>query len=183
MTQTFNDLEKAMKNCNQSKNETIWQHCNSVWEQYCYLLEDQSKLPPTIKDNFTQLVANQYPINIVQPYLCYHDCGKPYCITEKEGKVSFPNHVNISAKLFREAGGNILSAQLIELDMIFHLEKADDILAKNLESKTLATLMLSAWAAIFANAQMFGGEESESFKIKKSQLTSRCKKIIKETFI
>ncbi len=50
--------------------------------------------------------------------------------------------------------------------MLFHTEDADTILSKKLSPSILSALLLSALGAIHANAEAFGGFESDSFKIK-----------------
>lgn len=168
--------------CKQSQNETVWEHCQSVSRTYADLISHgatSERLPKIIRDNLDLILSNQIDRKIVKDYLEWHDCGKPFCATVMpDGRTSFPNHAAISKKLFIEAGGNAESANLVGLDMIFHIAKCNEIMALGLSAQTLYTLMLSAWAAIFANAGMFGGVESESFKIKVSQLTARCKKIL-----
>lgn len=171
-----------METCYQSANETVWQHCQSVAKTYFDLLEhpDKYPLPPIIRDNFEYIRQHQVPPGIVRQYLEWHDCGKPACATLINGRQSFPNHAEVSQRVFREAGGDDAAARLIGLDMVFHITKPAEIVAQtaSLDTTTVMTLMLAAWASIFANAEMFGGTDSESFKIKASQLTSRCKKVL-----
>lgn len=170
----------AMQNCWQSPQETVWQHCQNVSRIYLDLMQNPDKysLPSVIRNNFQKIQANQAPSQIVRDYLEWHDCGKPYCATTIEGRTSFPNHAAISKDLFLRAGGNPESAKLIGLDMLFHTTKPAEMKNLTLDTPTLFTLMMSGWAALFSNAQMFGGFESESYKIKASQMTSRCKKIL-----
>lgn len=171
-----------MQRCHQSPDETIWQHCQSVAGTYFDILQhpDKHPLPEIIRQKWNLIIANQIDSGVVRQYLEWHDCGKPFCETVSNGRTSFPNHAAISERMFREAGGSDEAARLIGLDMIFHLTKPSEILEQTatLDRRTLCTLMLSAWAAIFANAKMFGGADSESFKIKQSQLIARCKKVL-----
>lgn len=62
---------------------------------------------------------------------------------------------------FYETIGN-----LIGLDMIMHTESKEEILARNLSKKDMFTLLITALAECHANAEMFGGIDSTSFKIK-----------------
>ena len=119
-------------------------------------------------------------MDVVGEYLRWHDCGKPLCRVDTDGKMSFPNHAAVSKQAFLNAGGDCGVASLIGLDMVFHSTKPADICrtAAGLEVGVVATLVLTAWAAVFANADMFGGIGSEGFKIKVSQLTARCKKVL-----
>lgn len=173
-----------MEECHQSAHETVWQHCQSVAKTYFSILETPEKfqLPPIIKDNWNRLTQNQADPAIVREYLTWHDCGKPACVSLVDGRISFPNHAEVSENLFRKAGGNPESAKFIGLDMVFHLVKPSQV-AADLQSLKLTTietmtLLLTAWAALFSNAEMFGGTNSESFKIKYSQLTARSKKVL-----
>jgi len=166
-----------MQNCYQSENETIWQHCQNVSMTYFKLLEapDLFPLPDFIKENFELIKENQLDQNIVRDYLEWHDCGKPFCRVEENGKIKFPGHAKVSRELFIQAGGSLESAELIGLDMLFHTSSAKSLLELQLDKKTMYTLMLSAWASLFSNAQMFGGFGSENYKIKRSQMLARCK--------
>lgn len=168
-----------MQACLQSPEETIWDHCQSVSNSYFNLLQNPNQLPAIIQANWDFILRNQADPNVVKDYLEWHDCGKPFCITDSSGRISFPDHAAVSEKMFTDAGGKAESARLIGLDMVFHITKPAEILDLDLDTNTMATLMLSAWAALFANAAMFGGRESESFKIKQSQLIARCKKVFK----
>ena len=48
-----------------------------------------------------------------------------------------------------------------------------------LENKqNLANLYLTAWSEILANSTMFGGKESDSFKIKRKKLIQAGKKLM-----
>ncbi len=55
---------------------------------------------------------------------------------------------------------------LIGLDMIMHTETKDEILARGLSKQDIFTLLITALAECHANADMFGGMDSTSFKIK-----------------
>jgi hypothetical protein len=64
--------------------------------------------------------------------------------------------------------------------MDFHLLKGDDLI-KLCESPFAPILYFTAWAEINSNATMFGGYESESYKIKRSRLIQAGKKLLKTT--
>ncbi len=114
---------------------------------------------------------------LMNTYLTYHDCGKPYCrVVDAEGKQHFPDHANVSARVWLEVMGDTLFnrqvADLMAKDMDFHLMKpaqAADYYAQQPETAVLS--WLAAFCEVHANASMFGGLESTSFKIKWKNLT------------
>ncbi len=111
----------------------------------------------------------------IRCYHIYHDCGKPYCRTvDDEGKQHFPNHAQISHDKWMKVFGNQEVAWFILNDMAFHTLKGEEL--KDVMSDSRApTLLLTAWAELHANAQMFGGIESTSFKIKRKFLEKNTK--------
>jgi len=126
------------------------------------------------------------PLSTLTTYQTYHDIGKPYCkiYDLEDKKYHFPEHAKISSKTYKEINGSEdLISILIERDMDIHLIKAKDIETFIGESKIdhmiAISLLLTGLAEIHANAEMFGGIESTSFKIKYKQIDSRGKQIIK----
>lgn len=65
--------------------------------------------------------------------------------------------------------------------MDIHTIKAKDLDEFSENNSRALTLLLSGLSEIHANAEMFGGLESTSFKIKYKQIDSRGKQIIKKT--
>jgi len=114
--------------------------------------------------------------SIMEEYMIYHDCGKPYCVcTDEEGKRHFPDHARVSSSIWRESGGNEDACVLMERDMDMHLMKPSAIQFYD-RPDLIPTLLISALCEIHANAQMFGGIESTSFKIKWKNLERLGKK-------
>lgn len=114
----------------------------------------------------------------MEKYQVYHDCGKPLCLTYDEfGKKHFYNHSTFSynqfLKVFPEDN---ICANLIKNDLEFHTNK-DLSFLWSLENAH--SLYLTAWAEIYANSEMFGGVESDSFKIKRKKLIKAGKYITK----
>lgn len=107
-------------------------------------------------------------------YTQYHDCGKPLCRTvDENGKVHFPNHAEVSAQVWRENFPSIYTVEnLIRMDMVVHTMSACDIpeFVKNPEA---VSLLFTALAEVHANAELFGGIESTSFKIKWKHIDKR----------
>lgn len=179
-----------MQACPQTDTQSIYQHGISV-KNYMFdlinLLKGSSvkfnwKLPNWIFQYRSQLLMKLLPISIIEEYTVYHDCGKPYCISyDSDGKKHFINHAEISYYTWLQVGGNEQAAQLMKMDMLIHTIKADDIdeFIKNTEA---ITLLLSGLAEIHSNANMFGGIDSTSFKIKWNQINKRGKIICQKLF-
>lgn len=173
-----------MKNTPQTNELNVLQHGISVWKYYRKIIDGAThnmKLPPWFLENRDKLLSNIHERNMIRTYTIMHDLGKTQCIMyDENGKRHFPNHAEVSQTIWNnEVQGNPIIGQLIGLDMIFHTETAEEILARNLDQKTLNTLMISALAELHANAEMFGGINSESFCIKYKRLNNRAKRILK----
>jgi len=180
-----------MKNCDQSKGQTIYDHGvsvkNHLFDLLDHLRDDKKlkydwKLPQWVYDNKDFILSNILSDDILETYTLYHDCGKPYCIeTDSEGRRHFPNHSEVSYKVFKDVFGesdtNEDIAQLIRRDMDFHLLKAKD-LEEFSNSKYSISLILSALAEIHSNAKMFGGMDSISFKIKWKHTNKKGRQVI-----
>ena len=110
----------------------------------------------------------------------YHDLGKPFCRTvDENGKQHFPNHAQVSEKIWLENGGDVQVGRLIGMDMDIHTIKAVQV--PEFASRPEAiSLLLTGLAEVHSNAKMFGGIESTSFKIKFGQIEKRGNAIIKE---
>lgn len=171
-----------MKQTYQSKNLNMFEHGELVWFYYQKLLNNNTedmKIPKWFIENKEWFLRNICDLEIIKTYIIYHDIGKIECLTVDEfGKQHFPNHSFLSEKIWLDIGGDPLVAKLMGLDMIFHTENADKIVHMFLEDKILNTLILAALAELHANAQMFGGINSESFCIKLKKLGGRVKKVI-----
>lgn len=132
-----------------------------------------------VSDNAVRKWAKKY-----EDYILYHDCGKPFCHTvDADGKSHFPNHAEVSQKVFLEAGGNETSAKLIGWDMLIHSANSEEIenYCKIWSIQDAFTLLFVALSEVHANAKMFGPEgiESTSFKIKWKKIDQRGKQIMK----
>ncbi len=115
--------------------------------------------------------------NAARMYHAYHDCGKHLVLcTDDTGRRHFPDHASASAMQYQAIFPNDHQTQwLIAHDMDFHTMRGDALRAL-WDEPLAATLYLTAWAEIRANAAMFGGLESESYKIKRSRLLQAAKK-------
>ena len=107
------------------------------------------------------------------------NCGQPACRTvDEDGRQHFPDHAAVSARVWREAGGCEEVAHLIASDMDVHLLKGEGVEAFAMRPEAEA-LLLTGLAEVTANASMFGGIESTSFKIKYKNIEKRGRAIVK----
>jgi len=159
-----------MRNCFQNKNETIWEHCQSVLKHYNELLIN---FPIRFDKYKNFLLSNQLDIKIITEYISWHDVGKPFC----EFDSHFIDHANKSADVYSQISSNELVISLIRNDMLFHTIKPKDVNSLTQDVKWLCTLALTALAAIESNSEMFGGKQSESYKIKISNWERRLKQL------
>lgn len=158
------------------------QHGQSVHGHYRQLLQE------LISDNveckelralYVKYKSKLPPAEVLERYHVYHDCFKHGVITiDENGKRHFPNHAEASANqfsiIFPEDG---FTKQLIAMDMDFHLLRGDDLL-RTCHSPFAPILYFTAHAEVEANASIFGGRDSESYKIKRSRLIQAGKKLL-----
>jgi hypothetical protein len=83
----------------------------------------------------------------------------------------------VSYQIFKQIFNNDVAAELILHDMDIHLLKSSgvDEFSKN---PFALTLLLTGLAELHSNAQMFGGLDSISFKIKFKSINQRGKQIL-----
>lgn len=143
-------------------------------------LERNWRLPDWISD---PLIKSQLlDFDLLQTYQVYHDCGKPFCREiDERGRQHFPNHAAVSCQRFLECSDGSKTAhqiaRLIAMDMDIHLLKADGL--EEFASRPEAiSLLITGLCEIHSNAQMFGGIESTSFKIKWKQIDKIGKRIL-----
>lgn len=175
-----------MKNCFQFNSLSVLGHGLAVKKKASKLVKGNFEgfaLPDWFKDNFQQIHKSIYDWRVIKRYAIWHDCGKPYCRTvDSEGKQHFEGHADKSKEVFLQISENRVIADLIGNDMVLHTIKADqlDTLLKSgkLSKPDAFTLMLVAFSELHANAEMFGGTDTTSFKIKYKQLDKRGKQIL-----
>lgn len=177
-----------MRECLQTPTQNTLQHGFSVWKNlYKLAYTDDHKdfrLPQWFSQYKSQLKNNLHDFKTLKHYSIFHDCGKFACLTvDENGKKHFPDHANVSASIFKNHIRNDETIlRLIKNDMIFHTLKYDEIIALKLSTKDLCSLMLTALSELHANAALFGGIESDSFKIKWKRLDKLGKKICYQLF-
>ena len=174
----------------QTEGQSIYQHGLSVYHHTLKIIDLLStnkinnnwRLPNWLFTYRKQILNALLPQNIIKEYTIFHDCGKPYCkIIDDNGKQHFPNHADISYNTWLQIGGNKITAKLIKMDMIIHTMKANDI-DEFITHPEACTLLIVGLAEVHSNAQMFGGIDSTSFKIKWNQINKRGKAILEKLF-
>ena len=168
-------------------------------------LTNEWRLPSWVHD--AQILPGLLPLDILSEYQIMHDCGKPRCRTvDAEGRQHFPDHARVSAETYRQISqvtsqenpdpatspddvpsGDRQAAQdrdltiirLISMDMDAHLLKSEDLPAFAQRPEAIS-LLVTALCEIHANAVMFGGIESTSFKIKWKHLEKRGRQVLAE---
>lgn len=166
-----------MKACEQMPGLSTLEHGFKVSLAYEKLI---SELDSGLKDEnltriYRSLKSSLLPSEVMRRYQVFRDCGKPFCQPTEERK--FPDHEVRSFEqwkiLFPE---ETLIAELMLNDMRFHTGENSEEFYR---SEIAPSLYFTAWAELFANAEMFGGQESTSFKIKKKRLIAQGKKMMK----
>lgn len=176
-----------MKSCLQTEGMTVLDHGKSVARYYRDLIniiknpnhepKFNWKLPDWIFDPI--LINSILPLRETFVYQIFHDCGKPFCLEiDENGRRHFPNHAEISEQIWISLFGESDISWLIRHDMDIHLAKAKD--AEYIAStKYWATQLLTGLAELHSNADMFGGIESTSFKIKYKAINKIGKNLLK----
>jgi hypothetical protein len=176
--------------CEQSPGQTVYQHGQSVREHFHDLIDEtpqkEWRLPNWFKDYKNQLIANLHPIQTIDFYTIYHDISKPYVRqVDEAGKVHFPDHARQSSNIVLAiCPMEELAADLIGYDMVLHTASSE-LLNQYFQEWTVedaSTLLIAAIAEIHSNAKLFGGLDSQSFKIKARQLDRRGKQLCKYFF-
>lgn len=171
-----------MRTCFQFRTQDVLAHGEAVREHYLMLLEaaQAGGYPPGWRmpkwwgpERAHELARRQPPADTMARYLRYHDCGKPQCRTvDSEGRQHFEGHAQASADLWQALGGHPDEVWLMRHDMVLHRGSAEEcqVLAQH---PLFAGLLLAALAEVHANAVMFGGMETDSFKAKIKKLERR----------
>ena len=177
-----------MQECEQGHGVSVFQHGVDVAYRYAdlarYIAGAKCNLQwPRLEQALPMLQAlaehAMQPADVSR-YQIYHDCGKPFCrVVDEDGRAHFPDHANISAAVWQSLYPTDTTGHtLIKYDLHPHTAKGvelDEFCALELAP----TLMLTAWAALYANAELlFGGVESDSFKMKFKRLLRLSKRIL-----
>lgn len=178
-----------MKNCEQTKGQSVLQHGESVRDYLFDLinhlrsgtpLKYDWRLPDWIFENKDFHPSSLPDDETLELYTKFHDCGKPFCLTiDDDDRRHFPNHAQVSYDIFKQVFDNPVAADLILHDMDIHTLKSDGV-KEFAQNPHAITLLLTGLAEIHSNCQMFGGFESTSFKIKLKCISQRGKQILNQ---
>lgn len=172
-----------MRNTLQTEGMDVLEHGEMVWEYTKRIISGQwdgLKLPEWFIQNHRYICNNLHHPSVIKDYNVYHDCGKPFCCFIDEKGRHFPNHAEVSEATWRKYNSNGIVARLIGADMHLHTCKAVDLIQVGFSKKDYFTLLVTAFAEIHANASMFGGIDSTSFKMKWKRLNQRGKALMRE---
>jgi hypothetical protein len=179
-----------MQQCPQTSTQSVYQHGISVRDHVFELISfletgvigTDWRVPTWMHEYREELFSALLPKDVIEEYTIFHDCGKPYClIIDADGKRHFPNHAETSYHTWLSVSDNQIVANLIRMDMKIHTIKAAEI-AEFIQYPEAITLLLTGLAEVHSNAKMFGGLDSESFKIKWNQINKRGKAICRQLF-
>lgn len=187
---TYQQLIEDMTACEQTKGMSVLQHGQLVskyYEDFLNHLRDGStlkyewRIPDWIYKHKHTILMKLYDQQTMGRYQVHHDCGKPYCRTvDEEGKQHFPDHANVSYEVWKKLfPDDMIVASLIKGDMDIHCLKSEQI-EEFAKRKEAISLMITGLCEIHANASMFGGIESTSFKIKWKQIDKRGRQVMEK---
>lgn len=175
-----------MEDCKNSLGQSVLEHGLSVKDHLFDLIEFLRnpeahqkfswKYPQWIFRHTNNILQNVLDEFTLQKYAVMHDCGKPFCKTiDENGRVHYPGHSLKSFEVFKTFNNDPIIAELIKRDMDMHTMDSSLIVEDNQirskeEVKKNVTLLITALSEIHANAELFGGLNSDSFRIKWKQL-------------
>ncbi len=180
------DLVLAMRGCEQMPGLSVLAHGHMVAERYRDLLAHLvDGRPPALEWRLPDWVRDPRAIRglpddaTMATYHVFHDCGKPAClVVDEEGRRRFPGHAEASEAAWRADGGSGEIGLLIGMDMDAHLLKDEGVPGFAKRPQAMA-LLLTALSEVHANAGMFGGVETTSFKMKWKHLDKRGKAVLR----
>lgn len=173
-------LVEAMRSCPQTPTQSVLDHGRSVVD--CFRqLRDHLALGAPVPEwwrvpgwaRAPGLLDALPDAAILAQYQEFHDCGKPFCrVVDEQGRQRFPGHAETSARVWLAVGGSPAAARLMAMDMDAHLLRPEGVAGFAARPEAVA-LLLTAVAEVHSNAAMFGGGDSDSFKIKAKHLDKR----------
>ena len=175
---------ESMLRCEQTDGVDMFDHGIAVFQKYKQLYKQltgvkSTDLPMPSWLN-SELINKLEPLSVVFDYTIHHDCGKPSVLQYDEtGKRHFPNHSKKSTERAQSIGLSNQVCSLIEHDMDFHTLKSEDI-ETFAKLPNAITLMVVGVAEVLANAEMFGGFDSVSYKIKWKHIEKRGRQVLEK---
>ena len=166
---------RDMNECEQMTGMSVLEHGWSVRNHVRDLIGERSKfnwkLPEWLPEKF------EFDNFILDKYTIFHDCGKPNCRTEDESGQHFYNHAEVSSVVWSTISDDLEIKNLIKRDMEIHTISAADLpdFCRDIDKAKL--LCIVGLAELHSNASMFGGIESQSFKVKYKQWSRRAKQV------
>ena len=190
------EMAFAMMDCDQTPGQDVLQHGRSVREHYFAILDHLAgrielseygnwRVPAWLDTHREQLLDALPTRHQMATYLTLHDCGKPSVLeVGEDGRRRFPGHAEASTRVYLDTFGedaDPVVADLIAHDMDIHLMAAADIPAF-CENQQAVAHLLAGLAEVTSNAAMFGGTDSDSFKMKFKRLDQRGRAICRHLF-
>lgn len=183
-------LLTAMRQCGQTTDTNVLQHGVNVYKYFLDLkshvlqgseLKYKWKAPEWIYSKELWDAIDDIGNNVIRSYIVFHDCGKPFCLTiDEDGRRHFPNHAEMSSKVWSDIHGEGAVSDLMGMDMLIHTIKDADI-DEFKKNPYWPILVIVGLCEIHSNASMFGGIESSSFKSKYKQIDRRAKALLRTT--
>lgn len=168
-----------MRTCMQFPGVSVLDHGHLVRERYVDLRDRllhggmtrlRWRLPDWIADERLVTSIASSDDRLMELYQVYHDCGKPLCLeVDGEGRQHFPDHAIVSARRWLDCTDGSCEALwvswMIRMDMDFHLLRPEGVGSFS-QRPVAGLLILTALSELHANAEMFGGIESDGFRSK-----------------
>jgi hypothetical protein len=180
-----------MKRCEQFPGMSVLDHGMDVFARYLDIISPEPKLKWRMPEWAAAMKPHQLPLNIMQHYLIYHDCGKPFCRTvDEDGKQHFTNHAQISYETWMKHAAIQLDGHdhwspedeqigdLIRADMDIHTIKGATAIDEFIKRPEAPSLILAGLAEIHSNASWLHQLDSDTFKIKWKQIDKIGKKLV-----
>ena len=170
-----------MKKCEQFPGMSVLDHGMDVFARYLDLISPEPKLKWRMPEWASAMKPHQLPLDIMQHYLIYHDCGKPFCRTvDEDGRQHFTNHAQISYDTwmqYAETPEDEQVGKLILADMDIHTIKGAAAIDEFIKRPEAPSLILAGLAEIHSNASWLHQLDSDTFKIKWKQISRIGKKL------
>jgi len=155
----------------QTKGISFWEHGSLVAARFRDLMNTEPnmtwRLPSWFTENADWIRETLAPdFDIISTYQLWHDLSKPLCrVVDEAGRAHYPDHALVGERIWLSLGGDAAIGRLIGRDMDMHTMKPS--MAESYKHLDIALILLTtALCELHANASMFGGAESDSFKIK-----------------
>lgn len=141
------------------------------------------KIPDWLKENHAYLISNIHDFETLKRYTINHDCGKHLVKIEEDGKIHYPGHARASYEYYKQCfPEDTIVQELILNDMFIHTCTAEMLCNEPISNRNKFTHLLVGLSELHANAQLFGGSNETSFKIKYKQIDRRGRALCKDIY-